>query len=106
MKARGGASSYRRGAAFERQVKRIFEACGYEVVRSAGSHSPVDLVAANEFHCLHIQCKRNKPSERWMLEFAAARLVRIPCLHAVAYRIDARTIMCVVPGKLQFSLGD
>jgi hypothetical protein len=41
-----------------------------------------------------------------MLEFAAARLVRIPCLHAVAYRIDARTIMCVVPGKLQFSLGD
>jgi len=36
---------YQRGAAFERRVQQLLERQGWRVIRSAGSHSPVDLVA-------------------------------------------------------------
>ena len=52
--------NYQNGAAFERQCKKDLEAMGYCVVRSAGSHSPADLVAMNRNRVtLGIQCKRN-----------------------------------------------
>lgn len=52
--------NYQNGAAFERQCKRDLEASGYAVVRSAGSHSPADLVALRKGGgTLGIQCKRN-----------------------------------------------
>jgi len=37
-------SNYARGANFEREVKKWYEDKGCFVIRSAGSHSPVDLV--------------------------------------------------------------
>lgn len=53
-------TNYRNGAAFENQVKKDMEANGYAVVRSAGSHSPADLVAMRKGRVtLGIQCKRN-----------------------------------------------
>jgi len=36
---------YRRGVAFERRVQHLLERHGWRVIRSAGSHTPVDLVA-------------------------------------------------------------
>lgn len=52
--------NYQNGAALERQCKKRLEANGYAVVRSAGSHSPADLVAMRKGRAtLGIQCKRN-----------------------------------------------
>ncbi len=36
--------SYKKGRDFEYEVKHIFESNGYEVLRTAGSHSPYDLI--------------------------------------------------------------
>ena len=52
--------NYQNGAEFERQCKRHLEENGYGVVRSAGSHSPADLIAMRKGRVsLGIQCKRN-----------------------------------------------
>lgn len=48
---------YARGADFERLVKKSYEEQGYLVIRSAGSHSPVDLVAMQKGLTVLIQCK-------------------------------------------------
>lgn len=56
------ATNYSRGADFERKVMKELEGCGYSVVRSAGSHSPADLVAlmgGAVRSVVAIQCKRN-----------------------------------------------
>jgi Holliday junction resolvase len=50
-------TNYQRGATFERRVKKDLEECGYFVVRSAGSKSPVDLVGIKNGMCVLYQCK-------------------------------------------------
>jgi len=50
-------SQYRRGADFERTLKKFLEDLGYYVVRSAGSKGKVDLVAFNLAQTWFIQCK-------------------------------------------------
>lgn len=45
------------GSNFERKIKREFENRGYFVVRSAGSKSPIDLVAIKEGIPILVQCK-------------------------------------------------
>lgn len=49
--------NYRRGANFERKVKKWYEDKGDFVVRSAGSHSPVDLVVLRYGQTVLVQCK-------------------------------------------------
>jgi Holliday junction resolvase len=59
-------SQYRRGADFERRLKKHLEALGYFVVRSAGSKGLVDLVAFGPEGVYFIQCKltgKIKPSD-------------------------------------------
>lgn len=51
-------TQYRRGADFERQLKRYLEGLGYFVIRSAGSKGPVDLVA---FDTLYPAERGDKP---------------------------------------------
>lgn len=57
-------TAYARGTAFERRVKAALERAGWLVLRSAGSHSPADLVAwspAEEPYgsvCWLVQAKR------------------------------------------------
>lgn len=91
---------YQSGARFERRVKRHYESLDYFVVRSAGSHSPVDLVAIKKDKAiLFIQCKSNgrvTPKERDELISAANRAGAIPLIvwrtkmgHAIKVR-DAR----------------
>lgn len=58
---------YRGGADFEREVRAALAADGYDVVRSAGSKTKVDLVAIKAGQVLLVQCKRNgtcPPAER------------------------------------------
>ena len=55
------ATNYERGRAFEYARKKHYEDNGYLVVRSAGSHSPFDLVAFHAWQVpIAIQCKRTK----------------------------------------------
>jgi Holliday junction resolvase len=55
--------NYVKGANFERQVKKYYEERGYLVFRTAGSHSPADLIAfpplgnIKEWQPILIQCK-------------------------------------------------
>ena len=38
---------YKKGAKFEYKVREIYRKLGYEVIRSAGSRGPFDLIAIN-----------------------------------------------------------
>lgn len=51
------ATNYRKGANFEYRTKSDLEKMGYSVVRSAGSHSPADLIAMKHGEIAAIQCK-------------------------------------------------
>lgn len=53
------ATNYTRGAAFERKVARDLEGYGYVTVRSAGSHSPADVIAMRYGTIAAVQCKLN-----------------------------------------------
>lgn len=55
-------SQYRRGADFERKLKKEYEAEGALVVRSAGSKGPIDLVVVGAGFIWFIQCKIRKPT--------------------------------------------
>ena len=52
-------TNYKRGADFERRAQKFLERIGYAVVRSAGSHSPADLVAMRHGELVCVQCKRD-----------------------------------------------
>ena len=55
-------TKYQQGATFERYVKGVLEYCGFFVIRSAGSHGCVDLLAVKRDGCnvtvSGIQCKK------------------------------------------------
>lgn len=54
------ANNYNRGAQFERKVGSDLTDRGYRVVRSAGSHSPADIVAlCAGMQPVGVQCKTN-----------------------------------------------
>lgn len=53
-------SRYAKGAAAERELKKILEAKGYTVIRSAGSKGAFDLLAFNPMHVKAIQVKASK----------------------------------------------
>ena len=56
---------YRKGANFERKVKKLFEEKGFTVVRSAGSHSKADLLIKEL--SLSVQCKALKSFSAYRL---------------------------------------
>lgn len=69
---------YRAGADFEREVRKALVQDGYEVIRSAGSKTKVDLIAWKSLGpVLLVQCKRDgriSPAERTkLLELASLR---------------------------------
>jgi len=51
---------YKKGYRFELDVKKQYESRGYKVVRSSGSHTPVDLIAMKNGEIIQIQCKNMK----------------------------------------------
>lgn len=62
--------NYLRGVRFEREVMKIFRDAGFIVLRTAGSHSPYDVVLIKEgvfkdgvkriAHVAFVQCKTEK----------------------------------------------
>ncbi|QIK82424.1 restriction endonuclease [Sanguibacter sp. HDW7] len=77
---------YRAGADFEREVRAHLIRHGYEVIRSAGSKTKVDLLAFKTGQVLVIQCKRNgslPPAERVEVRRIAALIpTALPLLAA------------------------
>ncbi|MFE5369219.1 group I intron-associated PD-(D/E)XK endonuclease [Streptomyces mirabilis] len=70
-------TNYRRGADFERAVRADLVEHGYEVIRSAGSKTKVDLVAIKTGELLLIQCKLaagRLPSGEWNRLRALSRM--------------------------------
>jgi len=83
-------SAYRRGAAAELRAARELEQTGHLVIRSAGSHSPVDLVAVGPAGVRLLQVKIDsgmralRPSE---LEAVRDELRSIPRPHGVSVEL-------------------
>ncbi len=52
-------SQYRRGATFEYAVVKDLRKLGYDAQRTAGSHSPIDVIAVHQVECglLFVQAK-------------------------------------------------
>jgi len=50
---------YAIGRALEYALKRDLEADGWRVIRSAGSHSPVDLIAFRKARLVFLQVQKN-----------------------------------------------
>lgn len=49
--------NYQRGVRLEREVMQIFKKHGYSVARTAGSHSPFDVVLFKETEQLKRECR-------------------------------------------------
>lgn len=52
-----------KGSRFERFIRDYYEERGYFVIRAAGSHGPMDLVAMNFIEIVLINCSVNQPHE-------------------------------------------
>jgi len=67
-------SNKSRGLNFEREIVQIFRKAGFGALRSAGSHSPFDVVIWKEAkghngtkriaHVCFVQCKTKKPKKK------------------------------------------
>lgn len=86
-------SAYERGVRFERATRDDLEGNGYEVIRSAGSKSKVDLVAIKQGQLLLIQCKpagtRKLPNADWNRLVDLARMCGAEPI--VAAKVPGRT---------------
>lgn len=78
-------TNYTKGRAFEYQVKKILEKDGQTVWRTAGSHSPVDLIAVykdtfGNMQINFIQCKTGKKINKdSLLKEVKKSMSVIPC---------------------------
>jgi Holliday junction resolvase len=88
-------TNYTRGRALEHEVRAALRTDGFEVIRSAGSKSKVDLVAFKVGMVALIQCKRDgkcPPAERAELVRLAALIGAVPLVASrpprkpIAYR--------------------
>lgn len=89
-------SNYSRGAKFERRVQDYFEKAGYFVIRSAGSHSLIDLVALKGGEVQLVQCKTDgviSVAERQQLqELARETRCRVYLFSRDVYRMISEEI--------------
>ena len=75
--------AYRRGANFERRVRDYFAKQGCAVFRSAGSHSPADLIVLKAGEVILVQCQLDKyfaPNKRQALIILGEELDCQVCL--------------------------
>jgi Holliday junction resolvase len=82
-------TNYKRGRNTEYKAVEILEAAGYIAFRSAGSHSPVDVVGIGPTGVRLIQLKRAKQGNSWKAEYEIAReqLQGLPKLPGVTREI-------------------
>ena len=61
--------NYVAGRKFEWKIRDVYKTLGFDVYRTAGSHSPVDLIAVNENGVLFIQCKKGRLKKSELSDF-------------------------------------
>lgn len=83
---------YAKGMAFENRCQHYFDDLGYKVIRSAGSHGPVDLICGKKGEgTIIIQCRmrgnisKDEVTElrEWAEHFNNARIL-------LAYKVDRK----------------
>jgi Holliday junction resolvase len=80
--------NYRRGYLAELKAMRRLEAAGYVVARTAGSHSPFDVVAVGPQGVRLIQVKRVKDGTlSSTLEAACEEIRQVPKLPSVSREV-------------------
>jgi Holliday junction resolvase len=74
-------TNYGNGVRFEYEMMKFYVAHGYFVMRSAGSHSPVDLIAFKvvdgRMVGYLIQCKKEKRRGSYVEDIGALRAVEV-----------------------------
>jgi hypothetical protein len=83
-------ANYKRGAQTEYKVRTEFVEKGYYATRTAGSHSPADVIAWNEEHLYLIQTKRTRSfggAKAFMKEFIEFAEMPVPNNVRKEYRI-------------------
>lgn len=84
-------SHYRAGRDFEHAVRTELISDGYDVLRSAGSKTKIDLAAFKPGQAVFVQCKRDGrigPAERTELLRVAAHIAAVP---VVAWKETGRS---------------
>lgn len=80
--------NYKRGYEIERKVMRLLAAAGYITARTAGSHSPFDVVAVNSTGVRLIQVKRTKRDKfDALLDMAIEEIQQVPRLPGVSREV-------------------
>ena len=69
-------------------MKRVLESLGMFVVRSAGSHGPVDLVALGESKVFLLQCKAEKYTKKENVDVAGLLTVSRLFSYTVPVLVD------------------
>lgn len=77
---------YHKGRRLEYRVKKLFESQGYFVIRSSGSHTPVDIVAINKDEVVLIQCCTKKDKKRKAHELS--QVVSPKCVRKMVFYLD------------------
>ncbi len=83
---------YDRGRRFEYRIARLYREQGWFVFRSAGSHSPADLVCARAGEIIAIQCQREKYFAPGKVE-QLQELARENGWRAMLYWVEKRKIL-------------
>lgn len=95
-------SNYDRGRRFEYAVRDHLRTNGYDVIRSAGSKTKVDLVAIKTGQVLLVQCKLDgkiSPTERTELVRIASAAGGWPIVASRKQGIYLAEIVTVTPPK-------
>lgn len=80
--------NYRRGFLIERRAVKVLEQAGYVVARTAGSHSPFDVIAINANGVRLIQVKRVKEGGfTAILEAAKEEIRQVPKVPGVSREV-------------------
>jgi len=77
---------YAKGRALEYECKQVLESLGYVVIRSAGSHSPADLVACRDGKIAFIQVQSDSHLPRSKEDALKAFAKRAGAIAYFAYK--------------------
>ncbi|GAG60376.1 unnamed protein product [marine sediment metagenome] len=86
-------SAYSKGANFERRVRKHLEQQGWVVFRSAGSHSPADLIALKSGEVLLVQCQLDSTFLKTKVETLRILGAELNVAVALAWRQDSKLVL-------------
>jgi len=87
--------NYIKGRALEYKIKQELEENGWFVVRSAGSHGPIDLACFSEDAIALIQCKTKAPTKP-----EVETLAKFVQEHLYLYRVHKVAVLIMTPEQV------